>query len=93
MNREMGGALTRSGSSEEQKISCFCCESNPDFLEIARSLATTLTDSVRLHKYEGLMYSSLYYVCVLIHLQTEYKTLGTICACYEDILKLGSRQR
>jgi hypothetical protein len=93
MNREMCGALTRSESSEEQKISCPCCESNPDFLEIARSLATTLTESVRLHKYGGLMYNSLYYVCVLIQLQTEYKTLGPICACYEDILKLGTRHR
>jgi hypothetical protein len=89
----MGGVLTRSGNNEEQQISCPCCESNPNFLEIARSLAITLTDSVRLHKYEGFMYSFLYYVWVLIQLQTEYETIGPICACYEDILKLGTRWR
>ena len=82
MNREMGGALTRFGSNIEQKISCPCYESNPDFLEMARSLVSTLTESVRLHKYEGLMYNSLYYVCVLIQkLQTEYKIIGPICPC------------
>ena len=66
---------------------------NPNSLETARILATTVSESARFHKYEGLMHNSLYYVCVLIQLQTEYKTIGPICACYEDILKLGTRGR
>jgi hypothetical protein len=30
---------------------------------------------------------------VSIQLQTEYKNIDLICACYEDILKLGTRWR
>jgi hypothetical protein len=64
----MVGALASFGNNEEQMIPCPCYESKPDSLETARSLVTTLTDSVRLHKYEGLVYNSLYYVCVLTKL-------------------------